>query len=38
MKQANTQIDVSNDEKKMLGKNLKLHFKVRGHYAIPIGR
>ena len=37
MKQADTQIDFSNDEVKMLGKNLKLQFTANGHYTIPIG-
>ena len=37
MKQADTQIDFSNDKAKMLEKKLKLQFTVSGHYAIPIG-
>ena len=37
MKQVDTQIDFSNDEVKMLGKNLKLQFTANGHYTIPIG-
>ena len=37
MKQADTQIYFTNDEVKMLGKNLKFQFTVSGHYAIPSG-
>ena len=36
MKQTDSQIDFSNDEKKMLTKKLKLQFTASGHYSTPI--